>query len=210
MLRGIVVLQLVVFAEESIVAVIVAEAVVVRVGDVQVELMVGHRLEAQVYAGHEVVHVIDHIGVLVDVHWIFVELEAAMVLAHLAALDAPLVVELVAHQEDVGSLGKVIGAHGGVVLVQTMTPTVADLVGQVALDFDTSLLVGELREGIVFGKQLLEGSSIVEIYVEGIGFLFELEDAFREALVVTVRAAHAGIASLCVSPEGEHHGNSNE
>ena len=172
--------------------------------------MVRNGLEAEVHASHEVVHVVNHIGVLVDVHWVLVELEAAVVLAHLAALDAPLVVELIAHHQDVGSLGKVVGTHGGVVLVQTMTPAVADLVGQVTLDFDTGLLVGELREVVIFGKQLLEGSSIVEIYVEGIGLLLELEDALREALVVTIRATHAGIAPLCVSSEGEHHGNSNE
>ena len=91
-----------------------------------------------------------------------------------------------------------------------MTPAVADLVGQVALDFDTGLLVGELREGIVFREQFLEAGCIVEIHVEGIGLLLELEDALREALVVTIRATHAGISPLCVSPEGEHHGNSNE
>ena len=105
-------------------------------------LVCGHRLVACHETGHEVVHVVHHVGVLIDVHGVLVKLEAAPDLTHLSAHQRKLVADIVAHHHDVGSLGEVVLALGSIRLVHAVTQTIENLVCEVTLDLQSQLFVG--------------------------------------------------------------------
>ena len=122
--------------------VFLSQLVVVSIGDVQVKLLRLHGFECEVYAGHEVIHVVNHVRVLVDVHGVFVKFESTPVLTHLTTRDTELVGDLIANRKNVGSLGKVVLALRTIGFVQAVTETVREF-AEGTFDFQSGLLVLE-------------------------------------------------------------------
>ena len=141
--------------------VLVGELAAVGVGDVHHELLPGHRGPEEGHPGQEVVHVVHHIRILIDIHRVFVKLKAAPELAHLSALDSELVVEFPAHHHNVRGLGKVFLAHGALRLVQSVAQAVSEVVAELPLDFQAQLFGTEGTGEVAAGCRFLKAGSIV-------------------------------------------------
>ena len=158
--------------------------------------MARYRLVGNDQTGHEIVHIVYHIAVLIDVHGVLIKLKSAPNLAHLTSLNAQLVVEFPAGHHDIRSLGKVVSACI-CSLVQAMTEAIIEVVADVSFDFKAQLLVGKGRRPFFITVLLCpEARSIVEIHVERIVLLFQIRHFLGQRSVVSVASAHAGVGSV--------------
>ena len=97
----------------------------------------------------EDVHVVEQVGVLIDVHRVLVVLVAAPDLSHLATQEREFVVEVVAHHHEIDSLSEVVLTVRCIRAVQAMSQAIEDLVGEIALNLETQVLVGKARRPLL-------------------------------------------------------------
>ena len=106
------------------IAVDVAQLVVVGIRDSEGKFLRGNGFVSSRDSRHEVVHIIHHIAVLIDVHRVLVKLEAAPYLTHFTGLYRQLVVEFPTGHHDVGSFREVVLTTGLVGFVESMAETI--------------------------------------------------------------------------------------
>ena len=116
-------------------AIKLVEFVVISVGNLNSQLLSRHGFERRYHAGHEVIHVVNHVAILVDDHGVLIKFEATPYLTHLTALQTDFVIELPAHHHDVGCFGKVVFALCRVGFVEAMTEAIRQVIAYVSFDF---------------------------------------------------------------------------